>query len=110
MTIAPNDGIAGGDRLATLRSPTYAALLRKGGTSLASDNTKLDVRDVLRIEGPDIARRKIGDLIAAQLARVLHAREEDISRTRALGEIGLDSLMALELGMNLEDRSIFRSR
>jgi phthiocerol/phenolphthiocerol synthesis type-I polyketide synthase C len=102
VTIAPNDGIAGGDRLATLRSPTYAALLRKGGTSLASDNTKLDVRDVLRIEGPDIARRKIGDLIAAQLARVLHAREEDISRTRALGEIGLDSLMALELGMNLE--------
>jgi NADPH:quinone reductase-like Zn-dependent oxidoreductase/acyl carrier protein len=100
VTIAPNDGIAGGDRLAALRSPTFAALLTTGTRS--SDGAKLDVRDILRTDGADTARAKVGDLIAAQLARVLHAREEDISRTRALGEIGLDSLMALELGMSLE--------
>jgi acyl transferase domain-containing protein/NADPH:quinone reductase-like Zn-dependent oxidoreductase/short-subunit dehydrogenase/acyl carrier protein len=102
ITIAPNDGIAAGDRLAVLRSPTYAALLRKSDASLAADSAKLDVRALLRSEGADSTRVKLGDMIAAQLARVLHAREEDLSRTRALGEIGLDSLMGLELGMNLE--------
>ena len=34
---------------------------------------------------------------------MLHLREEDISHVRPLGEIGLDSLMALELVMNLEE-------
>jgi NADPH:quinone reductase-like Zn-dependent oxidoreductase/short-subunit dehydrogenase/acyl carrier protein len=102
ITIAPNDGIAAGDRLAVLRSPTYASLLRKNGASLTADTIKLDVREILRTDGADSARVSVSDLITAQLARVLHAREEDISRTRALGEIGLDSLMALELGMNLE--------
>ena len=33
---------------------------------------------------------------------MLHARESDISRGRPLAEIGLDSLMALELAGNLE--------
>ena len=33
---------------------------------------------------------------------MLRSREEDISRVRPLGDIGLDSLMALELVMNLE--------
>jgi phthiocerol/phenolphthiocerol synthesis type-I polyketide synthase C len=34
---------------------------------------------------------------------VLHAREDEISRTRPLGEIGLDSLMLLEFAMNFEE-------
>jgi acyl carrier protein len=42
-------------------------------------------------------------VISSQLAHVLHLREEDISHVRPLGEIGLDSLMALELVMNLEE-------
>jgi phthiocerol/phenolphthiocerol synthesis type-I polyketide synthase C len=41
-------------------------------------------------------------MIVTQLAHVLRSREEDISRVRPLGEIGLDSLMALDLVMNLE--------
>jgi acyl carrier protein len=39
-------------------------------------------------------------MIVTQLAHVLRSREEDISRVRPLGEIGLDSLMALDLVMN----------
>jgi acyl carrier protein len=45
----------------------------------------------------------VADRIVSELARVLHAREEDISRVRPLSEIGVDSLMALELNMNLKD-------
>ena len=35
---------------------------------------------------------------------MLHFREEDINRVRPLADLGLDSLMALELAMNLEER------
>jgi acyl carrier protein len=48
-------------------------------------------------------RRKLTDVIVWQLARVLRTREEEISRTRPLGEIGLDSLMLLEFAMNFEE-------
>jgi phthiocerol/phenolphthiocerol synthesis type-I polyketide synthase C len=48
-------------------------------------------------------RRKLTEVIVSQLARVLHAREDEVSRTRPLGEIGLDSLMLLEFAMNFEE-------
>jgi phthiocerol/phenolphthiocerol synthesis type-I polyketide synthase C len=41
--------------------------------------------------------------LVTQLSRVLLFSPEDISRTRPLPEMGLDSLMALEFTMNLEE-------
>ena len=102
MTIAPNDGSFGGDRLVVLRSPTYAGLISDRSALAGDDSAKLDVQALIRTEDEETVRRKVGDMIAMQLARVLHFRPEDLSRTRPLAEIGLDSLMALELGMNLE--------
>jgi phthiocerol/phenolphthiocerol synthesis type-I polyketide synthase C len=102
MTISPNDGSFGGDRLPVLRSPTYASFIsqEKYGNS---ETSRIDLRALAANEGVEAARRKVADVITDQLAHVLHSREEDISRTRALGELGLDSLMALELVMNLEE-------
>jgi len=101
MTISPTDGSLDFNRLAVLRSPTYAALTRHT-QPVESDGALIDIAALLQVEGMDVVRHKIGGIIAAQLARVLHAREEDISRIRPLGEMGLDSLMALELVQNLE--------
>lgn len=101
MTISPNDGNFDSNRLAVLRSPTYAALTRHAQPA-ESEGALIDLKALLQSEGMDVARRKVGDIISSQLARVLHAREEDISRVRPLGEMGLDSLMALELVQNLE--------
>jgi NADPH:quinone reductase-like Zn-dependent oxidoreductase/NAD(P)-dependent dehydrogenase (short-subunit alcohol dehydrogenase family)/acyl carrier protein len=101
ITIAPNEGGFAAERLAVLRSPTYSELVsaNRGDTEAAIDLHALAAR-----EGVEAARRKVADVINSQLAHVLHLREEDISRVRPLGEIGLDSLMALELLMNLEER------
>jgi acyl transferase domain-containing protein/NADPH:quinone reductase-like Zn-dependent oxidoreductase/short-subunit dehydrogenase/acyl carrier protein len=103
MTISPNDGSFGSDRLPILRSPTYASLVRHDHDHSKSDTGRIDLRALARTEGMDVLRRKVTDVIVVQLARVLHSREEDISRVRTLGEIGLDSLMAIELVMNLEE-------
>jgi phthiocerol/phenolphthiocerol synthesis type-I polyketide synthase C len=101
MTLSPSDGSFGSDRLPVLRSPTYAGFVRRDHGH--SDSGKIDLRALARSEGRDAVRRKVMDVVVAQLARVLRSREEDISRVRPLGEIGLDSLMALELVMNLGD-------
>jgi acyl carrier protein len=41
-------------------------------------------------------------IVVDQLAKVLHARPEEISKTRPMAELGLDSLMTLEMAMDLE--------
>jgi acyl transferase domain-containing protein/NADPH:quinone reductase-like Zn-dependent oxidoreductase/acyl carrier protein/NADP-dependent 3-hydroxy acid dehydrogenase YdfG/SAM-dependent methyltransferase len=103
MTISPNEGSFSAERLPVLRSPTYAAMVRTDRDHGKSEAGRIDLRALARTENTDVLRRKVADVIVAQLARVLHSREEDISRVRTLGEIGLDSLMAIELVMNLED-------
>jgi phthiocerol/phenolphthiocerol synthesis type-I polyketide synthase C len=102
MAIAPNDGDFGGGRLPVLRSPSFAALAGKEASPAGPGVAKIDLRELLKSEDEDAVRRKIGAMITAQLAKVLHFRPEDVSPTRPLAEIGLDSLMGLELGMNLE--------
>jgi phthiocerol/phenolphthiocerol synthesis type-I polyketide synthase C len=63
----------------------------------------MDLRAIAQAEGLEGLRRRLTDVIVTGVARVLRAREEEISRVRPLSDIGLDSLMALEFAMNLED-------
>jgi acyl carrier protein len=102
MTISPNDGSFRSSRLPVLRSPTYAFLVDRARGLGENDVGAIDLRALVASESIDVVRRKVADIVVAQLAHVLRSREEDISRVRPLGEIGLDSLMALELVMNLE--------
>jgi acyl transferase domain-containing protein/NADPH:quinone reductase-like Zn-dependent oxidoreductase/acyl carrier protein/short-subunit dehydrogenase len=101
ITISPSDANFGADRLAVLKSPTYANFINRGHRA----DGEVEIIDLLAVaakEGVEGARRKVADVISTQLASVLHLQEEDISQVRPLGEIGLDSLMAVELVMNLE--------
>ncbi|HTS94248.1 MAG TPA: SDR family NAD(P)-dependent oxidoreductase [Stellaceae bacterium] len=100
MTIAIAGDLRAAGHLAALRSPTYAYLRQMAG----SDDTlgQIDIHSL--VSSPDIAaaRRKVADIITTELAHVLSAQEAEINRDRVLGDLGLDSLMTLELGMKLE--------
>ena len=102
MTISPNDGSFRSSRLPVLRSPTYAYLVDQARGLGEGEVSVIDLRALVQAESIDVVRRKVADIIVTQLAHVLHSREEDISRVRPLEEIGLNSLMALELVINLE--------
>ena len=80
----------------------YAYLVDHARGLGESDVGSIDLRALVQAESIDVVRRKVADIIVTQLAHVLRSREEDISRVRPLAEIGLDSLMALELVMILE--------
>jgi NADPH:quinone reductase-like Zn-dependent oxidoreductase/acyl carrier protein len=103
ITIAPYDTALRSDLLPVLKSPTYSGLIsRHHGESGLGD--KIDLRALLKTDDIDAVRQTVADVVVAELARVLHFREEDINRVRPLADLGLDSLMALELAMNLEER------
>ena len=90
MTISPSEGLFSADRLAVLKSPTYASFVREAQDGAEGLPGRLDLEAIARTEGLEGVRRKLTDVIVWQLARVLHAREDEISRTRPLGEIGLE--------------------
>ncbi len=103
MTISPTEGLFTADRLPVLSSLTYANLVGRGRIDGGATAGFMDLRAIAEAEGFDGLRRRLTGVIVSGLARVLRAREEEISHVRPLGDIGLDSLMALEFAMNLED-------
>ncbi|MEZ0251638.1 MAG: SDR family NAD(P)-dependent oxidoreductase [Methylobacteriaceae bacterium] len=91
------------ERLATLRSPSYASL---GGDQQAESGTvaAINIGALLRSQDIDAVRKTVSDAIVEDIARILRLPKDDISRVRQLSEIGLDSLMGVELGASLQER------
>ena len=89
------------ERLATLRSPSYASL---GGDQQAESGTvaAINIGALLRSQDIDAVRKTVSDAIVEDIARILRLPKDDISRVRQLSEIGLDSLMGVELGASLQ--------
>ena len=77
------------------------------GDEKASDapsRSAVDLRELAAKLGPDQARRAIADILVEEIARILRLPRDDVSRTKPLAEIGLDSLMGVELMLSLETR------
>ncbi len=91
------------ERLATLRSPSYGSL----GTDQQAESgavTTINIAALLRGTDIDAVRKVVADAIVEDIARILRLPKDDISRVRQLSEIGLDSLMGVELGASLQER------
>ena len=88
-----------------LRTPPYRKLAGEGEVA-TSDKEKLDIAKLVASHSPEEARKMISGLIADEIARVLRLPREDVARTVPLAEIGLDSLMAVELALGLEERFV----
>jgi acyl carrier protein len=88
-------------RLKLLQTPAYAALFA-GGDAVAAVALDLAARIAGRGEGE--ARALVAGLLATEVARIFRLPPEEIELTRPLDELGLDSMMSLDLRMSIEKR------
>jgi acyl carrier protein len=66
--------------------------------------TELDLRTLIHGKTPEESEAIIADLVQHEVAQMLSMNPERINRNRALHDLGMDSLMAVELAIGLEQR------
>ena len=85
--------------LPVLNGPMFASL---GGGE--SEIAPLDLRDLLATLSQEEAQDKVSELLVKEVARILKLSPERVDARAALGEFGMDSLMAVELRLAVEQR------
>lgn len=103
VVLAGVDWGTAGEHLPVLRSPTYGHFAGRGGPR-ANERAQIDVAELIASGSPESVKKTVSDLIVEEIGRVLRLPREDVNRTKPLSEIGLDSLMAVELALGLEQR------
>ncbi|MDB5513020.1 MAG: Beta-ketoacyl synthase [Enterovirga sp.] len=91
-------------RLPALSSPTFAALVREGGAIETSERKSIELRALVGSADPEVLRKQVVEVIVEEIATVLRVPKQDVSLGKRLSEIGLDSLMAIELATALQGR------
>ena len=87
--------------LATVRSPAFDSIGAAAGTRQGSDTAA--VLEKLKALPLEQATEALVDIIVEEIARVLRLAPKEVDRHRPLAEIGMDSLMMLELRMTVEE-------
>lgn len=90
--------------LPLLQSPAFSGLARAGETAAAENRAKLDIRALAATASPDEARKQITAVIVEEIAHILRLPQETVNKGKPLADIGVDSLMAVELAAALEER------
>ena len=104
VTLAAVNWSTAREHLPVLRSRSFGALMHGVQTTESGGKTKIKVRELVEKDGPTAASKLIVETVLEEIARILRLPKEDVSRNKPLMDIGLDSLMAVELGMGLEER------
>ena len=86
--------------LPLLRSSLFEEL--HGG--IAEPAAEVDVRELLENSTPEVAQEKLSALLSEEVARIMKTSQASIEVHRPLAELGMDSLMAVELRLAVEQR------
>jgi acyl transferase domain-containing protein/NADPH:quinone reductase-like Zn-dependent oxidoreductase/acyl carrier protein len=103
IALAPIDWSHARQHLAVFKSPTYSRL-PQGNDIVSGQAEQVDIKSLLAERPLAEVKKLIADEITDQIAHVLRLPRDDIARSKPLAEIGLDSLMAMELALAMEQR------
>lgn len=92
---------SGAEKLALLKSPAFLDLAQPGGEARAAHAE--DLGATLRGKSREEAIGIVTGVLRREVAEILRMAEGKVDLTRPLADLGLDSLMALELHMALEN-------
>jgi phthiocerol/phenolphthiocerol synthesis type-I polyketide synthase C len=90
--------------LPILQSATFSGLARTNEAAAAESRAKFDIRALAATASPEEAREKIVGVIVEEIALILRLPQESVNKGKPLADIGVDSLMAVELAAALEER------
>jgi NADPH:quinone reductase-like Zn-dependent oxidoreductase/acyl carrier protein len=88
---------------ALVRSPRFAPLIGEGTGALPAESSG-DVRALLMALPPGEVRPAVSEILARELARVMGGSAARVHPDRPLVELGVDSLMAVELLTSIDSR------
>jgi phthiocerol/phenolphthiocerol synthesis type-I polyketide synthase C len=104
VTIAPIDWGQARRDLAYLASPAFAQVLAHAEMGPQDSGEQIDLAALIRGKDAREARDVVAEVLTGEVARILKLPAKEISPQRPLAELGMDSLMGLELRMSVERR------
>lgn len=104
VTIAPIDWGQARRDLAYLASPTFTQVLADAEMGPQDTGEHIDLAALVRGKDAREARDIVAEALTGEVARILKLPAKEISPQRPLAELGMDSLMGLELRMSVERR------
>lgn len=87
--------------LSVVGSPLFEVMLR-GARDVAGVDGAIDVAAMIAGKSQQEAETVLFNLVAGEIAGILRVSRESITPAKVLKDIGLDSLMAVELNMNFQ--------
>jgi NAD(P)-dependent dehydrogenase (short-subunit alcohol dehydrogenase family)/acyl carrier protein len=101
LSIARIDWAMAKRELAAMRAPMFSAVIPGGGARQTADSAA--TLEKLRTMSLEQASAVLLEIIVDEIARVLRLPAKEVDRHRPLAEVGMDSLMMLELRSTVED-------
>ncbi|MGI4953457.1 MAG: SDR family NAD(P)-dependent oxidoreductase, partial [Janthinobacterium lividum] len=98
-TFRPGSALQG---LKLLQTPAFAQLFTASEGSSQTVNIDLAAEIAGKSEGE--ARTLVAGLVASEVARIFRLAADEIEKARPLDELGMDSMMSLDLRMGIEKR------
>lgn len=94
--------------LAVVQNDLFDVILRTADQHVAgSDGKTIDLVAMIEGKSPQEGEAALYDLVAGEIAAILRVSKDTISANKVLKEIGLDSLMAVELGISFQQNTGF---
>ena len=94
--------------LETVSAPLFELVARSSkAQSLGSDRDRIDLAALVEGKSPEEGELIIFQLVATEIAAILRMPASEISPLKMIRDVGLDSLMAMELGMNFRQKTGF---
>lgn len=83
------------------------AMRAAGNAQSSGDGDQIDLEALIEGKSADEAQAILHKIVAAEIAAILRVTEDSITPEKVLKDVGLDSLMAMELGMSFQQKTGF---
>lgn len=94
--------------LSVVNEPLFSLIMRRNSQHAGSgEGGEIDLVALIDGKAPAAAQDALFAVLAGEIADTLRVPKESVSASSVLKDIGLDSLMAVELGMNFEQNTGF---